>query len=118
MMSPHAPTTDGSLSAQITKAAVGVLREASTPVEGRRKAFLNENLVHVLHEDTIYRGAPADQERRTAHLSRASTRPSPARALRRPRRDGRAVVEPVGGVEEDSRLSSARSTRSDASSEG
>ena len=53
MTSPDAPRTDGSMAAQITKAVVGVFRDYTGRGPTKARTFLNENLVHVLLEDTM-----------------------------------------------------------------
>jgi len=53
MMSPDEPRTDGSASAQITRAVVGVFRDYTGRGPTKARTFLNENTVHVLLEDTM-----------------------------------------------------------------
>jgi uncharacterized protein YbcI len=59
MTSPHEPRTDGSLSAQITRAVVGVFRDHTGRGPTKARTFLNEELVHVLLEDTM---TPAERQ--------------------------------------------------------
>jgi uncharacterized protein YbcI len=53
MTSPDASRTDGPLSAEITKAVVGVFRNYTGRGPTKARTFLNENTVHVLLEDTM-----------------------------------------------------------------
>jgi len=53
MTSPDAPRTDGSLSAQIAKATVGVFRDHTGRGPTKARAFLNDNMVQVLLEETM-----------------------------------------------------------------
>jgi uncharacterized protein YbcI len=53
MTSPDAPSTDGPVSAAITKAVVGVFRDYTGRGPTKARTYLNENLVHVLLEDTM-----------------------------------------------------------------
>ena len=53
MTSPDASSTDGALSAQLTKAAVGILRVYTGRGPTKARPFLNENMVQVLLEDTM-----------------------------------------------------------------
>jgi uncharacterized protein YbcI len=53
MTSPDASRTDGALSAEITKAVVGVFRNYTGRGPTKARTFLNENTVHVLLEDTM-----------------------------------------------------------------
>jgi uncharacterized protein YbcI len=53
MTSPDEPRTDGPLSAEITKAVVGVFRDYTGRGPTKARTFLNEELVHVLLEDTM-----------------------------------------------------------------
>ena len=53
MMSPDEPRTDGPVSAQITRAVVGVFRDYTGRGPTKARTFLNENTVHVLLEDTM-----------------------------------------------------------------
>jgi uncharacterized protein YbcI len=53
MTSPEESRTPGSLSADITKAVVGVFRDYTGRGPTKARTFLNENTVHVLLEDTM-----------------------------------------------------------------
>jgi uncharacterized protein YbcI len=53
MTSPDEPRTDGPLSAEITKAVVGVFRDYTGRGPTKARTFLNEGLIHVLLEDTM-----------------------------------------------------------------
>ena len=53
MTSPDASRTDGPLSAEITKAVVGVYRDYTGRGPTKARTFLNENTVHVLLEETM-----------------------------------------------------------------
>jgi uncharacterized protein YbcI len=53
MTSPDEPRTDGPLGAQITRAVVGVFRDYTGRGPTKARTFLNEDLVHVLLEDTM-----------------------------------------------------------------
>ena len=53
MTSPDPARTDGPLSAQITRAVVGVFRDYTGRGPTKARTFLNENTVHVLLEDTL-----------------------------------------------------------------
>jgi uncharacterized protein YbcI len=53
MMSPDEPRTDGPLAAQITTAVVGLFRDYTGRGPTKARTFLNEELVHVLLEDTM-----------------------------------------------------------------
>jgi uncharacterized protein YbcI len=53
MTSPDEPRTDGPLSADITRAVVGVFRDYTGRGPTKARTFLNENTVHVLLEDTM-----------------------------------------------------------------
>jgi uncharacterized protein YbcI len=53
MTSPDAPQTDGPLSARLTRAAVGVFRDYTGRGPTKARAFLNDNMVQVLLEETM-----------------------------------------------------------------
>jgi uncharacterized protein YbcI len=53
MTSPEPLSTDGSVSAQITKDAVGVFRDYTGRGPTKARTFLNENMVQVLLENTM-----------------------------------------------------------------
>jgi uncharacterized protein YbcI len=53
MTSPDVSRANGSLTAEITRAAVGVFRDYTGRGPTKARTFLNENLVHVLLEDTL-----------------------------------------------------------------
>jgi uncharacterized protein YbcI len=53
MTSPDESRTPGSLSADITKAVVGVYRDYTGRGPTKARTFLNENTVHVLLEETM-----------------------------------------------------------------
>ena len=53
MTSPDESRTDGPLTAQITRAVVGVFRDYTGRGPTKARTFLNENTIHVLLEDTL-----------------------------------------------------------------
>jgi uncharacterized protein YbcI len=53
MTSRDEPRTDGPLAAQITTAVVGLFRDYTGRGPTKARTFLNEELVHVLLEDTM-----------------------------------------------------------------
>jgi uncharacterized protein YbcI len=53
LTSPDAPRNDGSAAAQITKAVVGVFRDYTGRGPTKARTYFNENMVHVLLEETM-----------------------------------------------------------------